>query len=181
MRVVHFIHPVDYLQGMVAKRQTGVVADSGIATYGAVTPNPSNVSEYKPNLVCFQGSKGATNGKRWYAIRTKMSFSNRASDKMARAAFGGTASIVKAIKDNGALLLALSNAFQSVKSQYKTFGSYLSLAINGALFGKVATITFPGTTTTKINNPWVSGGTGTDVTIPEAVINKFMDELAVSE
>lgn len=177
MRKVHFISPIDYIQGAIATRQTGVVAASGVSTYAGGDVDKELVTGFKQELICHLGSKGVTRGKQWYAIRSKMSYTRNPRNQKALAVFGGSCSMYKAIIEDVEIYAPLVTAFQDVKDKYNSFRQYVVKPISNALFEKESTISFEGATV-KVNNPWVSGGTGEDVTIPQAIKDKFQRYLA---
>lgn len=131
---------------------------------------------YKPSIVITNYAK---TGKVSFQIKTKSATKITAQSLTRMAILGGSGAIIGAIFANkaAALYVALDQAYQSAvrSGELRTFRAWLSDKIQYMLKNKQNSCVFgqPVLSTTRINNPWVAGGTGTNVTIAEKTLRKF--------
>lgn len=123
---------------------------------------------FKPQLIITANRK---TGKQSFRIQTKAIVDNTEPARLRMALFGAAQACVTAATHNPTLLSALYDAYKTVEDQYKSFRSWLTIWMRLGLKNKSATITIG--QGVNIKNPWVDGGTGTELTISDAVIAKF--------
>lgn len=135
---------------------------------------------YKPSIVITHFAK---TGKQSFQIKTKSATKITTQSLMNMAVLGGAGAIIGAILANkvAPLYVALDQAYAvAVKSgELRTFRAWLSDKIQYMLKNKQNSCIFgnPVLVTTRINNPWVAGGTGTNVTIAQKTLLKFALQL----
>lgn len=135
---------------------------------------------YKPTIIITHFAK---TGKQSFQIKTKSATKITDQSLMNMAVLGGAGAIIGAILANkvAPLYVALDQAYAvAVKSgELRTFRAWLSDKIQYMLKNKQNSCIFgnPVLVTTRINNPWVSGGTGTNVNIAQKTLLKFALQL----
>lgn len=126
---------------------------------------------YKPNIIMTFSEK---TGKQTFFVKTKSSIDNSPAGHKRMALFGGTQAMIAGIKKNPNLTADLYDEYVKVKDQYKSFNSWLAKWIRYGLSVKLATLDLG---TVSMKNPWVSGGTGTEVVVNPESLRKFASEL----
>lgn len=176
MKRIEFIAPVEAMRGDLSGGNAQITYAGGKRAYD-VTGSESVVAEnYNKGYV---GSKRLRNGKKFFSLKTKTQTNLGANSRLAMASFGGACSLARAAFGDLTLLSSLQAIFIAKReaglipqSMGKT--NWLQTEVYPMLKGKVASITISqGSTSVTINNPWISGGSGTDVTIPQDVETKF--------
>lgn len=135
---------------------------------------------YKPSIVITNYAK---TGKVSFQIKTKSATKITAQSLTRMAILGGSGAIIGAILANkvAPLYVALDQAYQNAVhgGELRTFRAWLNDKIQYMLKNKQNSCIFgqPVLASTRINNPWVAGGTGTNVTISDKVLLKFAEYL----
>ena len=125
-------------------------------------------TNFRPRLVL---NVRKSDGSVYWGIRTKSAVDNTEAGRLRFALFGGAQACVTAATHNPTLLSNLYDAYKTVEDQYKSFRSWLTIWMRLGLKNKSATITIG--QGVNIKNPWVAGGTGTELTISDEVLVKF--------
>lgn len=180
--------PFDSVSGNVSGAQKLAYPVNGQGAYEG--PAGKNYAQnYKPRFIM---NERKSDGRLYFQVKQRSATTITARSKRAMAILGGCGAIIGAIlKDKtSALYQALYEAWLVTKPVStatglpSSFRQYLSAFIMGTLRAKGAVISFlwnnEGTPAfITINNPFVSGGTGTyDVTISDSSLVKFWSELA---
>lgn len=187
---IDFIAPFDGLRGNVSGRQDLVYAENDNKAFEAPQGKRNYARNYKPRYV---SAKRASDGSMYFSVRTKNAVNLSARSLKAMATLGGVGAIYAAIVNDDTLrngvetvyryLIDRGSASQGGLAEGTTFRQYVSRVVRRALDSKAATITFSGgagVQPVNINNPWVSGGTGTTISIAQRVFVQFWTQLATS-
>lgn len=176
-KIIEFLAPVDAMRGVLSDGVKPGYGDNGAQK---AWDQPGQAKVYSKRYV---GSKLTSEGrnKRGFSIKARTSFN--ADMKSFCAYLGGAASMAnKALHqiDILATLILIINALRNTgELGGKTGRGYLTKVFREMLVNKDQSVTLSaGGHTLVINNPWVSGGTGKDVTIPAEIISKFQSYLA---
>lgn len=185
MKRIEFIAPVEAMRGNLSGTQKSLEYPSNDnAAYDAPIGR-QYARNYKP---CFIGAKRASDGLKYFGVRTKSAFGMSLKSKKAMAVLGGTGAIVGAIlRDKTSAIFETAYAayekYMERQTQKASFRKWLSVYIIRALKAKAAIIgvgntLLPGQGFT-FNNPWVTGGSATlNVTLSNEILVKFWGELA---
>lgn len=181
MRTITFNPMIESMSGNLRTRQGGSINFGGLETPGVwyLAFGDYQSNNYKATICANLGHSGSRRGKQWFSIRTKVGSHVSDGTKMAMAAFGGAAALYAGIVANSTVYQALLIEFNKPanKAKYSTFQSFVTRCANLALYSKDADIQFE-SSTTKVKNPWIEGGTGTTITISAATIAKFASYLS---
>lgn len=173
-KMVILAHPFERISGNVTRsKQALVYAENDNPAWDA--PHSRQYARnFKPQMNLRYDAKS---GKTSFTIQTKASVDNTELGRLRMARFGGMQAIVNGIKKNPTLLATIYDRYATVKDNFKSFDSYLAKAAAKAVKEKNATVNYTGYpvsgSVVKVNNPWVAGGTGTDVTVSDEVLAKF--------
>lgn len=180
--------PFDSVSGNVSGAQKLAYPVNGQGAYEG--PAGKNYAQnYKPRFIM---NERKSDGRLYFQVKQRSATTITPRSKRAMAVLGGCGAIIGAIlKDKtSALYQALYEAwlvtkpFSTKTGEPSSLREYLSAFIMGALRSKSAVISVlwnnDGTPAfITINNPFVTGGTGTyNVTISNGTIAKFWSELA---
>ena len=169
-------HPFERVSGNITRsKQKLVYAENDNPAWNA--PNGKQYARnFKPQMVL---RYDAGREKTSFTIQTKHAVNNTPVTRLRQAVFGGATAVYQGIAKNPTLLANIFDKYETVKEQYKSFVSYAQKVIQTSLKNKQATFNFGGRVGTPIyvNNPWVAGGTGTDVTISDDTLLKFAEYL----
>lgn len=165
-------HPFERVSGNVTRaKQKLVYAENDNPAWEA--PHSRQYARnFKPQMNL---RYNASTGKTSFTIQTKSAVDNTEAGRLRLALFGGSQAVQNAIKKNPTLLAQAYEAYAEVRDYFKSFDSFLVKEIRKGLKTKAASILLGNSTGSGIyvNNPWVAGGTGTDVTISAEVMRKF--------
>ena len=185
---IDFIAPFDGLRGNVSGRQDLVYALNDNKAFEAPQGKRNYARNYKPRYVA---AKRASDGRMYFSVRTRNGVTLSARSLQAMAFLGGTGAIYAAIVNSDTLRNGVEMVYRYLIDRTSqglpggipldtTFRQYASGIIRTALESKAATISFAGgaaVQTVSVNNPWVDGGTGTDITISQQVLVQFWVQL----
>lgn len=169
-RRIEFIAPVSAIRGNLSGSQDLRYPNNVKAWYS----QGGYAQNYTPRYIGFK-----RNGKAFYSIKQTAKASVTSSSMMAMAAFGGTAAVVNAITHDASHIATIVQLFREQSSK-GTLRAYITQFVYPALVDKTAIITITNGSATSVvyNNPWVSGGSGSTITIDSAIITKFNPYLA---
>lgn len=180
--------PFDSISGNVSGAQKLAYPNNGQGAYEG--PAGKNYAQnYKPRFIM---NERKSDGRLYYQVKQRSATTITARSKRAMAVLGGCGAIIGAIlKDKTSTMYQalyqawlVTKPFSTKTGEPSSLREYLSAFIMGALRTKAAVISVlwnnNGTPAfITINNPFVSGGTGTyDVEISIEVLVKFWSELA---
>lgn len=184
MKRIEFITPVESMRGNLSGNQKLFYAENDNPAYEA--PIGRNYARnYRPSFI---GAKVAKSGKKYFAVKTKTAAGISTRSKKAMALLGGTAAVIKAILADGSRKAAIQNILEyqishGLITSDTSLRKFMDGVIRPALSAKAQTIEFragTGTTPVVVNNPWVSGGSGTNINtyIKNEILVKFWGVLA---
>lgn len=173
---VRLAYPYDMVGGRMLPKQKLVYAENDNPAWDA-PEGKQYARNYRPNIVMRYTDKTE---KQTFFIKTKSSVDNTEAGRLRLALFGGSQAIKNAMKKNPTLLAQAYEAYVEVRNYFKSFDSFLVKEIRKGLKTKTASILLGNSTGDGIyiNNPWVAGGTGTNVTISAEIAAKFALYLA---
>lgn len=164
------------MRGNISGRQS-IVYGSGGRAYDEIAAGSIGVAvNYQPRVVARVLRLNETNMLRNFQVRTRSSVNMSANMHRNLALMGGVGAIFAAIVADKTT--QLYNDCVNACPHGKTLRAWIAPTIRQGLAAKDNAISIADGIT--ILNPWVSGGTGTPVSIPAAVIDKFASELSNS-
>lgn len=176
MRRIEFIAPVDAMRGNLSGSQKLRYAENNNPAWNA----PAGVSKARNYTPRYIGNKRFT-GAKGFSVRTVHVINNTPATKKAQALLGGSASCYNQAIRSLMIISNLQQAFIIAKTEDPslTMRKWLQPKLYAMLENKRPSLSInDGTTTVVINNPWVQGGTGTDLPIPAADLVKFWPYLS---
>ena len=182
MKRIEFIAPVEAIRGNLSGKQELVYAENDNPAYEAPIGR-QYARNYRPSFI---GAKRASDGLKYFAVKTKSATGLTISSKKTMAVLGGAGALIAAILRDPARKTALQlqleyNIQHGLVAEGTSLRKWMSEKVQNALRVKAEVIDFKagaGTTEVKVNNPWVEGGTGTNVGVGEIVLSKFWGMLA---
>lgn len=186
---IEFIAPVESIRGNMSGRQDLVYAENDNKAFEAPQGQVNYARNYTPRFV---GAKRASDGRKYFSVRTKNGVNLSAKSMKAMALLGGTGAIYAAIVNSDTLRNGVEMVYRLLIDRTRqgfsggipedtTFRQYVSGVVRTALLNKAATITFAGgagVQPVNINNPWVDGGSGTAISISQVVFVQFWTQLS---
>lgn len=133
-------------------------------------------ANYQPRLVARVLRLGTINQLRTFQVRTKHSVNMTPAMHRNLALMGGVGAIFAAIVSDKTS--TLYNNCVNACPKGLTLRGWMSPILRQGLAAKDSTLVIGGGV--SILNPWVSGGTGSPVTIPQTILDKFASELSNS-
>lgn len=181
---IEFIAPVEAMRGNLSGRQDLLYAENDNKAYYG----PVGTKNYARNYTTrFIGAKRASDGRKYFSVKTKTANHLTPAAKHAMALLGGTGAIVASIMRNKTLTPYVEAYAQWVELQSlgntKTFRETLTGWVRQGLANKTATIAFAGPRAVySIQNPWISTeGQTSGAEISTATLWKFALELGPSD
>lgn len=181
---IEFIAPVDSMRGNLSGNQKLQYALNNNPAYYS----PVGQRNYARNFETrFIGAKRASDGLKYFQVKTKNAVGMTPGLKKAMALLGGTGALYAACIMDSTKKAAMVNFFNKASeaapatmAKY-TFKSYWSESIRLMLKEKRASLTKTGAgASVTIQNPWVYTAGSLDVTVSNEVLVKFWSELAVN-
>ena len=168
--------PVDYMRGNLSGRQF-LEYGEGKRAYEAIEDGSrGTAANYQPRLVARVVRIDRPTMLRNFQVRTRHSVNMSTAMKHNLALMGGVGAIFAAVVSDKTS--AIYNDCVHACPKKMTLRGWLSPLIRQGLAAKDSTITIANGI--AIQNPWVSGGSGSPVTIPQSVLDKFASELSNS-
>lgn len=182
MKRIEFIAPVEAIRGNLSGKQELVYAENDNPAYDAPIGR-QYARNYRPSFI---GAKRASDGLKYFSVKTKSATGLTLSSKKAMAVLGGAGALIAAILRDPSRKTALQlqleyNIQHGLVAAGTSLRKWMSEKVQSALRVKAAIIDFKagaGTTEVKVNNPWVKGGDGTSIGVGDIVLTKFWDMLA---
>lgn len=176
--------PIEEVRGKLAAKQTLHYAENNNPAFDAPEGQRNYARDYK---TCIVACRRAKDGKTYFNIKSKSATLVTSRTKLLMALIGASSALQSAILADA----GRKNAIEGIIEYLKTHNSldvnasvrkYMDSVIRPALQNKSADIRFAagtGTTPVVIKNPWIGGGSGTDVTslMKSALIFKFGGQL----
>lgn len=177
MKFIEFIAPVEAMRGNLSGKQNLVYAENDNKAYEAPANQRNYARNYSPRFI---GAKRSSDGRKFFFVKTKTATTISAASKRAMAIMGGVGAITAAILRNVTYKAACKTQMEIENEQgygWTSLRKFLDAKIRPELSAKSADIVIAPLGGT-FRNPWVDGGTGTALTIPETTLVRFWSELA---
>lgn len=190
MKRIEFIAPVEAMRGNLSGNQTLVYPTADNKAFESPESQRNYARNYRPSFV---GAKRASDGLKYFAVKTKSAVGMTAASKLAMAALGGAASMAAYfVKHNGTqvarkMYASFKNARANELITQKSVRAWLTALFYEGLKKKAALINVPifdinGEVgeTLHVDNPWQFGDIQGDVlaTIPDDVRIRFWGVLS---
>lgn len=179
MKSIEFIAPVESMRGNLSGKQDLVYAENDNKAYEAPANQRNYARNYSPRFI---GAKRSSDGRKYFAVKTKTATTITTASKRAMSVMGGSGAII------GSILITPSSkaacqAQMAIENEqgygWKSLRQFLSAKIRPALESKAADIVIA-PVGGVFNNPWVDGGSGSNVQIANTTLTRFWSELANS-
>lgn len=183
MKRIEFIAPVEAIRGNLSGKQKNLVyAENDNPAYEAPIGR-QYARNYRPSFI---GAKRASDGLKYFSVKTKSATGLTLSSKKAMAVLGGAGALIAAILRDPSRKTALQlqleyNIQHGLVETGTSLRKWMSEKVQNALRMKAQIIDFKagaGTTEVKVKNPWVEGGIAPEVGVGEIVLSKFWGMLA---
>lgn len=166
--------PVKYMRGNISGRQ-GLEYD-GSDAYSIPTGETTPADVYQPRIVAKVLREPFIDRLNYFQVRTRSTVNMTENMKRNLALMGGTGAIFASIVSDKQSQLYIECV--QVCPSGETLRGWMTPMIRQGLAAKDATISI--SEQISINNPWVTGGTGVTVNIPQAILEKFNSVLSNS-
>lgn len=189
MKRIEFIAPVEAMRGNLSGKQTLEYPLNDNPAYDAPA-GKHYATNYQPRFI---GAKRASDGLKYFGVKTKSAINKTAKSTLAMAVLGGCGAIVGAIlaDKSSAMYIAIENLFLETKPKRNgkeiSLRAWLSESIMYGLRNKMQAFSWTGleqgvATNITVLNPFVKSGYQADytVTISDDVLVKFWNALANS-
>lgn len=177
MKAIEFIAPVESMRGNLSGKQDLVYAENDNKAYEAPANQRNYARNYSPRFI---GAKRSSDGRKYFAVKTKTATTITAASKHAMAVLGGVGAISAAILRRETYKAACKSQMDVENEQgygWKSLRQFLDAKIRPILTAKGADIVIA-PIGGIFRNPWVDGGTGIVLTIPTTTLVRFWSELA---
>lgn len=177
MKVIVYKNPIDYMRGNLSGRQSLEYGSNDGKAYEQPTGKKTAANNYQPRLIAKVLRAPFASRKRYFQVRTRQSVNLTEAMKHNLALMGGVGAIFAAIVSDKTSGLYI--ACDGVRPNDMTLRAFLAPLLRAGLDNKDADIVIADGV--AIANPWIDGGTGSQVTIPQAVLVKFAGQLGYAE
>lgn len=178
-RSIRFIAPVESLSGNMSGAQELLYPTNDNSAFESPEDAVNYARNYKPRYV---GTYRRKDGSVSFQVKTRTAVHMTAAMINAMAVMGGSGAIIGAILRDSQKTAAC-NAQMVVENDqgagWKSLRQFLDAKIRPELTAKSATIVIA-PVGGVFNNPWVNGGTGVNLQLPNNVLIKFWPYLASS-
>lgn len=179
MKRIEFIAPVEAMRGNISGSQV-LTYDGGKKAFDVGGSGVAAAENYSKKYI---GAKRSSNGKKYFSLKAKSQTNLGASSRLAMAAFGGACSLALAATSTLSILSQLQSIHETEIAEGLTergsLRNWVQKKVYPMLKNKQNSVTITdGTSTVTINNPWKTGGTGTDVDVPDYIQSKFNSYLS---
>lgn len=162
------------MRGNLSGRQFLEYGDGKTAYDAIEAGSRESANNYQPRLVARVVRIDRPTMLRNFQVRTRHSVNMTAAMKHNLALMGGVGAIFAAVVSDKTS--AIYNDCVQACPKKMTLRGWMSPIIRQGLAAKDSAITIA--EGIDIQNPWISGGSGTLVTIPQTVLDKFASELS---
>lgn len=171
-KIIEFLAPVEAMRGDLSGGNKLLYGQNG---QQSAFDAPGAAKNYSKKYI---GNRSTILGRnrKGFSLKTRSTF--KAASKEPDAVLGGAASLVANALQNLGIIVDLQRVGDAARAAGKrgttSLRGYLTKLAMPQLKSKSATITFAeGSVSVAVKNPWISGGTGTEVTVPAAIVTKF--------
>lgn len=181
MKRIEFIAPVEAMRGNLSGAQNLKYPTDNNKAFESPEGSVNYARNYSTRFI---GVKRASDGLKYFAVKTKTATHITSRSLMAMALLGGAGAMYAAMVRNKA-----SQTYAGIYAQWvelqnvgntKTFRAYVMDNFRQALTAKSVNIIFAGPRpAVTVQNPWVSTSQTADMAISNAILVKFWAQLAV--
>lgn len=180
MKRIEFIAPVEAMRGNLSGAQKLQYPTDDQGAYEGPVGSKNYARNYSPRFV---GSKRASDGRKYFSVRTKTANHLTSKSKKAMALMGGTGAIVGYILGHKSAAVYTNLMACWLKAQElgdtQTLRQFASYYVRSMLVSKQASITLHiASASASIDNPWCKIGDDLNVSVSQQVLVKFWDELS---
>lgn len=184
MKRIEFIAPVEAIRGNLSGKQKLVYAENDNPAYEAPIGR-QYARNYRPSFI---GAKRASDGLKYFSVKTKSATGLTLSSKKAMAVLGGAGAFIAGILRDPSRKTALQiqleyNIQHGLVAAGTSLRKWMCVKVQECLRFKKANVDFKagaGTTEVKVMNPWFgfSSAGVTVVGVGDTILVKFWDTLA---
>lgn len=171
-RKIRYIAPVESISGNLSGSQE-LLYPNNVKAW-----NSSGSAPYAQNYTTrYIGIRRNNDGKLYFAVKQRTKTSLTATTRTTMAVFGGAAACTAWIKIDAEHIAQLRTMWRNVvkRGNRITFHKFIYSQVYPVLLDKTATIQISDSSTggVQYKNPWVSGGSGTEIGINDDIKTKF--------
>lgn len=179
-KIIEFLAPVAAMRGNLSGNQVLEYAN-GKRAYSVDGSGVVSAENYENRYI---GNKRNRSGKKYFSLKRNSTTNLGADSRFAMACFGGACATAAAAKKSLMIISSLQQIFKAKKlngeiPSTQSLYNWLQTVVYPMIQSKQASVTVTDLEhTVTINNPWVDGGKGTDVQVPEEIVTKFASQLS---
>lgn len=181
MKRIEFLAPVEAMRGNLSGAQNLKYPTQNNKAYESPEGSVNYARNYSTRFI---GAKRASDGLKYFAVKTKTATHITTRSLQAMALLGGAGAMYAALVRNKA-----SQSYTGIYAQWvelqnvgntKSFREYVMDNLRQMLVSKAQTAVFAGPRpAVTINNPWVAATQTTDMQVSQAILVKFWVQLAL--
>lgn len=173
---IEFVAPVEAMRGNLSGNQDLVYAQNDNRAFESPVNQVNYAKNYQTRYI---GAKRASDGLKYFGVKTRSGFNNSENAQMAMAVLGAAGAVYVAIRALGGERWEQIqyNYAQYFSRQYKSLRQYCISVIMRDLRAKARDIVFGGPTVAHYENPWIVPEQ-TELNIGNVVLAKFWLQLA---
>lgn len=179
MKRIEFIAPVEAMSGNLSGAQNLKYPTDSNKAFESPEGSVNYARNYSTRFI---GAKRASDGLKYFAVKTKTATHITARSLMAMALLGGAGAMYAAlVRDK------TSEIYNNIRAQWielqnlgntKTFRAYVMDTFRSTLASKSSNATFAGPRgSITVNNPWVAQTQTVGVQVSQAILVKFFPQL----
>lgn len=174
---IEFLAPVEAMRGNLSGNQDLVYAQNDNRAFESPVNQVNYAKNYQTRYI---GAKRASDGLKYFGVKTRSGFNNSENAQMAMAVLGAAGAVYVAIRAAGGEKWEQIkyNYAQYFSRQYKSLRQYCMSVIMRDLRAKARAITFGGPTVADYANPWTTPAQ-TELNIGNVVLAKFWLQLSM--
>lgn len=184
MKRIEFIAPIAAMRGNLSGAQKLHYGDNK-AAWDAAVAGIVSAANYDPSYI---GIKILKSGKKVFSLKQKSTTNLDTDSRFAMACFGGGCSWGAAIRKNSTAAAGAQAGYDFARElgvipRDLSFEGYVMKQCHEALESKAQVVEFPirgNVHAGAVNNPWVTGGSGTTVDVPTKIVTKFESQLSAA-
>lgn len=178
MKRIEFIEPVGAMRGNMSGSQVLVYPTDDNSAWDAPDNRRNYAKNYTPRYI---GARKASNGLKYFAVKTRTATLLSPKARRAMAVFGGTGAIYANIITNAAQLYNDCLAYYNKTLEFgnkKTFRNTICDIIRDMLQNRKATGSrIVSGVSVSIDNPWITTSATPNANVPAAILFKFATQL----
>lgn len=174
---IEFVAPVEAMRGNLSGNQDLVYAQNDNRAFESPVNQVNYAKNYQTRYI---GAKRASDGLKYFGVKTRSGFNNSDNAQMAMAVLGAAGAVYVAIRAAGGEKWEQIqyNYAQAFHRQYKSLRQYCMSVIMRDLRAKARFLTFGGPTVAQYQNPWITPGQE-ELNIGLVVLAKFWVQLSM--